>query len=253
MDGDFLSCILIESIKYIFSQFSSYMADEFKKTIKIGVICTAYSNGSFMKKIQNDKILHDMQVELVIAKTGVKYLSEKADNFDIAVEFEANGHGKITLNNKINNKLSRLNSFCGNSTDILFLELLSSFLALFNPTVGDSISVMLGVEASLKLLNRNIEDFSNLFVPLEFCYGKVNVLNKNSFICNDNETKLIEPNIIQDYIDSLEAKNSENMIRAFIRPSGTENVVRVYVEGKDKEIIDSIRKELEEYLIKHYS
>lgn len=34
----------------------------------------------------------------IYAATGVKYLHEKAEHFDIGVYFEANGHGTVIFN-----------------------------------------------------------------------------------------------------------------------------------------------------------
>jgi phosphoacetylglucosamine mutase len=37
-------------------------------------------------------------MEPVYAATGVKFLHEKAEHFDIGVYFEANGHGTVIFN-----------------------------------------------------------------------------------------------------------------------------------------------------------
>lgn len=37
-------------------------------------------------------------MEPIYAATGVKYLHEKAEHFDIGVYFEANGHGTVIFN-----------------------------------------------------------------------------------------------------------------------------------------------------------
>lgn len=47
-------------------------------------------------------------MEPVYAATGVKYLHEKAEHFDIGVYFEANGHGTVIFNENFLLKLEAL-------------------------------------------------------------------------------------------------------------------------------------------------
>ena len=151
-------------------------------------------------------------------------------------------------------KLSKLNAFCGSSLDVLYLESLSNMLAMFNPTVGDSISIMLCVEACLRMMKKGVLFLSELFTPLEFIYGKSLVKDKLMFVCNDNETKLLEPIELQGYIDNKVNKiEKEELCRCFVRPSGTEDIVRVYVEGRSKDKIEGVLKDVMEYISKKYS
>uniref|UniRef100_M1C8S8 Phosphoacetylglucosamine mutase n=1 Tax=Solanum tuberosum TaxID=4113 RepID=M1C8S8_SOLTU len=55
----------------------------------LGVVQTAYANGA------STDYLKEMGLEVVLTPTGVKYLHEKAAEFDIGIYFEANGHGTI--------------------------------------------------------------------------------------------------------------------------------------------------------------
>lgn len=55
----------------------------------LGVVQTAYANGA------STDYLKEMGLEVVLTPTGVKYLHEKATEFDIGIYFEANGHGTI--------------------------------------------------------------------------------------------------------------------------------------------------------------
>lgn len=254
IDGDMLNCFFVESIKFIYSKLSSELKEEFKKHISIGIICTAYSNGSFLNRIKNDNVLFEMNAVLNIAKTGVKFLNSASEKFDISVLFEANGHGKISYIDDCLKKITKLNSFCMNSNDILYLELLSNLLSIFNPTVGDAISVMLAAESCLYMMNKSISYMISLYSPLKFIYGKTKVNDKSTFICNDNETRLNHPTDLQSFIDE-EVKNrkKDNLNRCFVRPSGTEDILRIYVEGRDEEEIKDILKVVEEYILKNYN
>lgn len=57
----------------------------------LGVVQTAYANGA-----STDYLKH-LGLEVVFTPTGVKYLHEKAAEYDIGIYFEANGHGTILL------------------------------------------------------------------------------------------------------------------------------------------------------------
>lgn len=55
----------------------------------LGVVQTAYANGA------STEYLKQLGLEVVLTPTGVKYLHEKAAEYDIGIYFEANGHGTI--------------------------------------------------------------------------------------------------------------------------------------------------------------
>ena len=64
-------------------------------------------------------------------------------------------------------------------------------------------------------------------------------INKLKIVCTENE--------IQNKIKELE-KEFANDGRVVIRPSGTEPLIRVMIEGKDKEYISKEAKELAEII-----
>lgn len=56
---------------------------------RLGIVQTAYANGA------STNYLKHLGLEVNFTPTGVKYLHEKAAEFDIGIYFEANGHGTI--------------------------------------------------------------------------------------------------------------------------------------------------------------
>lgn len=56
---------------------------------RLGVVQTAYANGA------STNYLRQLGLEVNFTPTGVKYLHEKAAEFDIGIYFEANGHGTV--------------------------------------------------------------------------------------------------------------------------------------------------------------
>jgi len=67
---------------------------------------------------------------------------------------------------------------------------------------------------------------------------KVKVADRTSIVTTDAETRVVRPLGLQQAIDSEVVKYS--MGRAFVRPSGTEDVVRVYAEALTQEEADSL-------------
>lgn len=76
---------------------------------RLGVIQTAYANGA------STDYLRRLGLEVLFTPTGVKYLHEKAAEYDIGIYFEANGHGTIVFSESFlcwlesrNNELSSI-------------------------------------------------------------------------------------------------------------------------------------------------
>jgi phosphoacetylglucosamine mutase len=65
---------------------------------------------------------------------------------------------------------------------------------------------------------------------------KVTVADRSIIKCNDNETQCVEPKEVQPLLE--ETMSSVSRGRTFIRPSGTEDVVRVYAEASTREEAD---------------
>lgn len=71
---------------------------------RLGVIQTAYANGAATG------YLRDLGLEVIFTPTGVKYLHEKALEYDIGLYFEANGHGTILFSKEFLSQLGLVNS-----------------------------------------------------------------------------------------------------------------------------------------------
>lgn len=61
--------------------------------------------------------------------------------------------------------------------------------------------------------------------------------------CNEDETRCIAPAEIQPAIDKVVEEIPKG--RSFVRPSGTENVVRVYAEAETMEQANKLALEVE--------
>jgi len=67
---------------------------------------------------------------------------------------------------------------------------------------------------------------------------RVEVAERNIFKTTDAERKLVEPHGAQERIDALVKKFKEG--RSFVRPSGTEDAVRVYAEAATRSEADDL-------------
>ncbi|KAK6059602.1 phosphoglucomutase/phosphomannomutase protein [Cooperia oncophora] len=93
---------------------------------------------------------------------------------------------------------------------------------------------LLVVESLLRWYGYSIEDWErSLYANAPNVQIKVPVIDRSKYKTTYEETVLLEPEGVQEQINALVAKY--NGARAFVRPSGTENIVRVYAEAETSE------------------
>jgi phosphoacetylglucosamine mutase len=111
-------------------------------------------------------------------------------------------------------------------------------LKLSNIYVGDAISNMLMIEAILRDKGMSIEKFSQIYKEYPSRMFKVKVNDRSMFKTIKDESRLTEPLALQAFIDETVALSKQG--RAFVRPSGTEDVLRLYVEADTYHEVDAI-------------
>jgi phosphoacetylglucosamine mutase len=247
IEGDHLSCLFALTVKFLIGKLSEKLQKRFLTDISIGVVITAYSNGAFINYVKNN-----LGFKLARAKTGVKHLSIEAKKFDIATYFESNGHGTLTYDDSIQSKIEKLESLVESSTDAQTLELLSIYISMFNKTVGDSLSGLICVESSMKLMNMSTKELFDIYKELEYVNIKACVNDKNIFVPNEDESRLIHPVEAQSFIDLTIDKYPNCNARCFVRPSGTEDIVRIYAEADTLEIAITISESVKKHIIENY-
>ncbi|XP_019864406.1 PREDICTED: phosphoacetylglucosamine mutase-like [Amphimedon queenslandica] len=202
--------------------------------LNMSVIQTAYANGSSTTYIQET-----LDIPVTFTETGVKYLQRKAQEFDIGIFFEANGHGTVLYSDTA---VERIKAFVHNeklSDDVRSSgKALLDLIDLTNQTTGDSISDMLIVQVILSHKKWSFDDWANLYTDLPNEQIKVKVKDRQVIKTADEERKCVKPDGLQDLIDKL--VNTVSKGRSFVRPSGTEDIVRVYAEAETKEEAHSL-------------
>jgi phosphoacetylglucosamine mutase len=230
LDGDKIAILLSSLISKLINQLP-------KTNLKIGIIQTAYANGA-----STNYIINNLKLPSICAKTGVKHLHHEALKFDIGIYFEANGHGTVLFSDNFRCEMNQLKDKFDAAKTLLLLN------DLINQTVGDALSDLLAVIVSLSILKKSSFDWSETYHDLPNKLAKVIVKDRNMFTTTDSERKLINPPIQLD-IDKL-VENTTNG-RSFVRPSGTEDAVRVYAEAATKEecekLINDVVKLVEQF------
>lgn len=105
---------------------------------------------------------------------------------------------------------------------------------VINETVGDAISDMFLVEIILQRNGWDVKDWFALYKDLPNLQKKIKVADRSVITTTDAERRCVTPAGLQDQIDRVVAKYPNG--RSFVRPSGTEDVVRVYAEAKTHEV-----------------
>ncbi|CAD5118147.1 DgyrCDS6883 [Dimorphilus gyrociliatus] len=201
--------------------------------LNLGIVQTAYANGNSTAYIQDE-----LKVPVACVCTGVKHLHRKALEFEIGVYFEANGHGTILFSDSALSKIESSCSSSSNESEKLSANELRTFVDLVNQTVGDSISDMLIVETILRDKDWDVADWDKSYRNLANRLLVVKVNDRSVFETTNAERTVIKPTGLQKAIDD-HVKLFPNG-RSFVRPSGTEDVVRIYAESDTQENADQL-------------
>ncbi|XP_060528456.1 phosphoacetylglucosamine mutase [Cylas formicarius] len=230
LDGDRIATLI-----------AAYLKEILLKTgidLNLGLVQTAYANGA-----STEYITKELKVPVACVSTGVKHLHHKAQEFDIGVYFEANGHGTVVFRPEAKTRLReafQANNLSPDQKEAT--ERLLNVIDIINETVGDAISDMLLVETILHSKGWDVREWEAAYTDYPNRLMKVVVTDRNVITTADAERTCVTPEGLQNEIDGLVAKYRS--ARAFVRPSGTENIVRVYAEAATREETDKLAAEV---------
>ncbi|XP_022097664.1 phosphoacetylglucosamine mutase-like [Acanthaster planci] len=206
--------------------------------LNIGLVQTAYANGSSTQYATGV-----LKVPVACACTGVKHLHHKAQEFDVGVYFEANGHGTVLFSALATEKINSASQDERLSDDQRQAATTLKYLQeLINETVGDAISDMLVVECILHAKDWTTADWNEAYTDLPNRQLKVKVKDRRVIKTTDAERCATTPSGLQPAIDDIVSKYTK--ARSFVRPSGTEDIVRVYAEADTQAMADSLAYEV---------
>ncbi|KAK9839856.1 hypothetical protein WJX81_006690 [Elliptochloris bilobata] len=224
-DGDRIAALAALLVRDLLA---ALPADEHTPTV--GVVQTAYANGA------STAYLAGLGLAVVCTLTGVKHLHAAAEAFDAGIYFEANGHGTVLFGQRLVQRLHELPDDCEAARDLLALE------SMVNQAVGDALSGLLLVEAVLRQRGWGLAEWGALYTDLPSRQLKVRVRDRSVVRTTDAETRTVAPDGLQQAIDA--AVQAAPGGRAFVRPSGTEDVVRVYAEADTQPAADALAAEV---------
>uniref|UniRef100_A0A914CD55 Phosphoacetylglucosamine mutase n=1 Tax=Acrobeloides nanus TaxID=290746 RepID=A0A914CD55_9BILA len=215
LDGDQIAALYA---KFLIKQLELLGA----KDLSIGVVQTAYANGN------SSRYFRSLGIEPAIVATGVKNLHPKSETYDIGIYFEANGHGTVTFSEKFWDFVKET------PADPEPKIMLRLFSQIINDIVGDGIADLFAVEAILRYFDWSIGDWaSKIYTDVPSAQLKIPFRDRSIFQTTPDETRLIKPEVMQKEIDVWVSKF--HGARAFVRPSGTEPIVRIYAEADTDE------------------
>ncbi|MES1907589.1 MAG: hypothetical protein MHM6MM_000681, partial [Cercozoa sp. M6MM] len=150
-----------------------------------------------------------------------------AVNYDIGVYFEANGHGTVVFSKNFCDTMTQLAAASDANNAVKALALLPT---LVNQAVGDAVSDLLLFEVALRVMHYDLSHVLALYQDAPSVMTKLAVPDRRKVITTDAERKCIAPADLQPMIDAA-VNEIGGSARSFVRPSGTEDVVRVYAEA----------------------
>lgn len=207
-------------------------------SLQLGLVQTAYANGG-----STDYISNVLKVPVACVPTGVKHLHKRALEFDIGIYFEANGHGTVIFKDAAKEAIkTHARNETLSAAQRLASAKLRDVIDLINETVGDALSDMLLVETILHAKGWDIIEWERSYNDLPNKQLKVGVKDRNVITTTNAERHCLTPVGLQEEIDKIVSKYPRG--RSFVRPSGTEDIVRVYAECKNSSDVEKLTVEV---------
>jgi len=122
------------------------------------------------------------------------------------------------------------------------IQQLANLPRLINQSVGDALSDAFFVESILRNKNWTLAEWDALYKDFPNRLKAQKVKDRNVFKTTDAERQLTEPAGVQQSLNQLVAKYKNG--RSFVRPSGTEDVVRIYAEAETQKDADQLAQEV---------
>lgn len=229
IDGVRLLAVKMKFLAFILSRLDRTAGD----AIKVAVMVNHYANGGAIRYITRcmdewNASGCDVKWALELCRVGVKNMLDKVPKYDISVFYEANGHGSLVFNKEC--AVFRSGKQCA------YTRLLAHTARMFRSQVGDAVANSLFIQLAMRVLRLSYEDVLGFYEELPYVNAtfpipasKRGVLRARS----DNDAVLEEPLELQRLVEKAAGKVLG--ARAFIRPSGTEPLCRIYAEAPSEE------------------
>lgn len=217
-DGDRLMTLMASVIYYFLRNIPQI--DQSQLNIKI--VHTAYSNGAAIQFWENSNYSHEY------ASTGTKHLHPIAEKADIGLYFETNGHGTLMVSDHFYQLLDSL------ETTNPYVKLFRSWIDLSNDLVGDAIRNVLLIEGSFMILGIHPNELLKLYYEFPYQNHKLYGYNKDKLKVAQEDRVIVEPENMNSQIQAI---TSELGGRVILRASGTEDLIRLYIENRNQQLL----------------
>jgi len=124
---------------------------------------------------------------------------------------------------------------------------LLAFFQTANQAIGDAISILILTEAILIELGWSVAQWAELYTDLPSRQEKLSIPDRSAVKVTADETRVTDPPELQVAIDRIVGASPG--ARAFVRPSGTEDAVRIYAEASTQEDADEVARQVRMTLV----
>lgn len=236
LDGDKTMCLLALHTAALIR--TAGMAAEL---FPLAAVQTAYANGgsaAFLTTSLGGDVI------VVTTPTGVKHLHAAAEHHHVALYWEANGHGSILFSAKAREAIAQAAAASGDAGALAAARQLAAIDAVTNPAVGDGVSTALLVEAILRCRGMSVSEWNALYDDVPCCHVACRVADRSAVrTAPGDERMCVAPAGMQDAVDAA-VKAAGPKSRAFVRASGTEDIVRVYAEAASDEAAHALARQV---------
>ncbi|EPY37163.1 phosphoacetylglucosamine mutase [Strigomonas culicis] len=256
LDGDRIAILYAQLVHY-------FMDEKARAVLNVGIVQTAYANGASTAYVKDV-----LRLTSYIGATGVKNLHPIAHACDVGVYFEANGHGTVLVNMAQCRQALAATDPSSATGSVFVEEVAPALRRLTSQHCGDAIGDLLLCEVALAALQLPPVDWLRLYDDYAARLTKVQLQQRVHMVTTADEQQILEPRALQDKINAAVASAVEQMqqqqervaedetkekkkvtARAFVRPSGTEPIVRVYAEASDEKVCQALSQNVESIVL----
>ncbi|CCW65399.1 unnamed protein product [Phytomonas sp. EM1] len=245
IDGDRMSVLYALLLR-------EWLGSDVLELLDVGIVQTGYSNGAATRFIEEE-----LKMKTFVTATGVKNLHPVAHELDIGIYFETNGHGTVLFRDGLEKKLE--GKISSQKAEFIHL-ILETVPSLLSQVCGDSIADMLMCEVALDALQLSPLQWVQIYDTRPSIQSTITVPDASVITNTKDQTRAITPEGLQEEIDDivntverefLGKDGEQGMTRAFVRPSGTEPIVRIYAEANTQNACELLEKKVRAAVIKY--